>query len=252
MHPRFTIALATAAALLAGALPISAAQARTARHHHGAPPRSCSKAHARKRHGACGHTARFRRHPLHQRLSPKRKAAHAVAPAAISSAPAPPPPSSGQCPNTELVPTSSNLAEIRAAILCLINQQREQHGELALVEDAKLDSAAQRHSEDMVANNYFEHTSPSGEEFQTRIMASGYVPSGDEYELGENIVCGTLFLASPSASVTAWMNSPGHRANILNGEFRQTGVGVVAAAPAYFSEGQAGATYTQDFGVLAS
>ena len=75
--------------------------------------------------------------------------------------------------------------------------------------------------------------------------------SDQGYELGENIDCATEYLATPAATVSAWMNSPEHRENILNGEYRETGIGVAAAAPASFAAGQAGATYTQDFGVIA-
>lgn len=150
------------------------------------------------------------------------------------------------------MPSSTNIAQVREATLCLINEQRLAHGELALVESSKLDNAAQAHSEDMIARDYFEHTTPSGEEFETRITASGYIPRGAAYELGENIDTATLSLSTAAATVTAWMNSAEHRDNILNGEFRETGVGVAAAAPAYFAGGQTGATYTQDFGVLAS
>ncbi|HET7379514.1 MAG TPA: CAP domain-containing protein [Gaiellales bacterium] len=141
---------------------------------------------------------------------------------------------------------------MRAATLCLINKIRVQHGELPLLDNGRLDNAAQGHSEDMVAKNYFEHTSPSGEKFDTRIAATGYVPAGWAYELGENIDYGTLFLATPSKAVEDWMHSPEHRANILNGEFRESGVGVAPAVPAGEADGQPGATYTQDFGVLAS
>ena len=103
----------------------------------------------------------------------------------------------------------------------------------------------------MVSRDYFSHTTPTGEAFDTRILASGYVRSDQGYELGENIDCATLYLATPAATVSAWMNSPEHRENILNGEYRETGIGVAAAAPASFAAGQAGATYTQDFGVIA-
>lgn len=167
--------------------------------------------------------------------------------------PAPAPGAHGEaCANTELIPSGTNIAQVREATICLINEQRLQHGEVALVENSKLDNAAQGHSEDMVARNYFEHTTPTGEQFETRISASGYIPRGAAYELGENIDVATLSLSTAAATVTAWMNSPDHRANILNGEFRETGVGVAPAAPEYFAEGQSGATYTQDFGVLAS
>jgi uncharacterized protein YkwD len=69
--------------------------------------------------------------------------------------------------------------------------------------------------------------------------------------IGENIAWGTLWLATPRAIVTSWMNSPGHRANILNPRFRDTGIGISPHAPASLSGGQSGAIYTQDFGAIA-
>ena len=70
------------------------------------------------------------------------------------------------------------------------------------------------------------------------------------YEVAEDIAWGTLSLATPRSIVAGWMASPRHRVNILNPGFRSTGVGVSPHAPASFAEGQAGATYTQDFGVI--
>jgi uncharacterized protein YkwD len=131
----------------------------------------------------------------------------------------------------------------------LINKIRLQRGEPPLSDDASLQAAAQRHSDDMVARDYFGHTTPSGEAFDTRIVTAGYVPSGWSYELGENIECGTLSMVTPAAAVNGWMNSPVHRANILNEEFRDSGIGVTPAVPARYSHGGPGATYTQDFGV---
>ncbi len=195
---------------------------------------------------------------LRRKASRKNSAQQGVAASQVTAQPAPTaaanaPGAHGEaCANTELLPSATNVSQVREATLCLINEQRLQHGEVALVESTKLDGAAQGHSEDMVSGNYFEHTTPSGEEFQTRILASGYIPHGAAYELGENIDTATLSLSTAAAAVRAWMNSPDHRANILNGEFRETGVGVAPAAPAYFAEGMNGATYTQDFGVLAS
>ena len=153
------------------------------------------------------------------------------------------------CANADLTPTPSNLAEIRAAILCLINLHRAQNGLSPLKDNARLDNAAEQHSADMVANDYFDHTGSSGQTFDARIMTSGYVPSGWDYMLGENIAMGTLGLATPAAIVGAWMASPEHRANIL-ADFRDSGIGVVAQAPARYAGGQTGATYTEDFGVV--
>lgn len=256
-------ALLAAAVLTAGALGAQSAQASTALRNTAAARHAAKLARRceRRKHAGhdCGKSARLqrRRAKRHHRLA-RRKDASPVevltTAAEATAAPASPPPGAAgePCANAELRPTESNLAEVREATLCLINEQREQHGELALVENNKLTGTAQGHSEDMVARNYFEHTTPTGEDFQTRITASGYMPHGDAYEIGENIDTATLSLSTPAAAVNAWMNSPDHRANILNGEFRETGVGIAAAAPAYFAEGEAGATYTQDFGVLAS
>jgi uncharacterized protein YkwD len=57
-------------------------------------------------------------------------------------------------------------------------------------------------------------------------------------------------LATPAAIVASWMASPGHRANILDPDFRDSGVGVVARAPRRYANGQPGATYTQQFGAV--
>jgi uncharacterized protein YkwD len=179
-------------------------------------------------------------------VSAKATASLPAGPAAVPAVP------SGPCPDAELMPTASDLAQVQAATLCLINRLRVQNGELPLTDNSKLDEAAQRHSEDMISNDYFDHTSPSGEAFDTRIDRTGYVPRGWSYELGENIDCATLGLATPSQAVNGWMNSPEHRANILNGDFRDSGIGVAPATPAEFADGQPGATYTQDFGVVSS
>jgi len=158
--------------------------------------------------------------------------------------------SSASCDDTHLVPTRSNSARIEAATLCLVNVQRARHGERALRPNADLGRSAAAHSQDMVARNYFDHTSPGGETVLDRIKASSYVPSRAGYTLGENIAMGTMQLATPAAIVDGWMKSAGHRANILNAEFRDSGLGVVARAPQRYGHGQRGATYTQQFGAV--
>jgi len=158
--------------------------------------------------------------------------------------------SSASCDDTHLVPTRSNSARIEAATLCLVNVQRARHGERALRPNADLGRSAAAHSQDMVARNYFDHTSPGGETVLDRIKASSYVPSRAGYTLGENIAMGTMQLATPAAIVDGWMKSAGHRANILNAEFRDSGLGVVARAPERYGRGQRGATYTQQFGAV--
>ncbi len=158
--------------------------------------------------------------------------------------------SSASCDDTHLVPTRSNSARIEAATLCLVNVQRARHGERPLRPNADLGRSADAHSQDMVDRNYFDHTSPGGQTLLDRIKASTYLPPRAGYVLGENIALGTMQLATPAAIVDGWMKSPGHRANILNADFRDSGLGVVARAPQRYSQGQRGATYTQQFGAV--
>ena len=155
------------------------------------------------------------------------------------------------CENTELTPEPGNLQAVDAATLCLVNQERARNGELPLSANAQLAQAAQGHSEEMVSADYFAHVSPSGLTPVERVQATGYIPSAEVgYTLGENIAWGTLQLSTPSAIVAAWIASPEHLANILYAPYRDTAVGVVAAAPASLSEGQPGAVYSQEFGVI--
>jgi uncharacterized protein YkwD len=155
------------------------------------------------------------------------------------------------CQNEHLVPEPSNLTLVRAAVLCLINRERAQNGELPLAPDAQLEAAAQAHAQEMIATDYFEHVSPSGETPVDRARAAGYVePPPAGYIIGENLAWGTFSLATPQAIVAAWLASPGHLANILESQYCDTGIAVVAQVPADFGDDAPGATYAQEFGVI--
>ena len=155
------------------------------------------------------------------------------------------------CQNTDLMPSPANLELVRAAVLCLINRDRADSGDMPLKVNRDLQRSAELHTAEMLSEDYFEHVSPSGSTPVDRDSTSGYIPSPYVgYVIGENLAWGTLSLASPEAIVAAWMASPGHRANILEGSYRETGVAVGDAAPAALAEGSPGATYTQEFGVI--
>ena len=104
----------------------------------------------------------------------------------------------------------------------LINKQRTDNGLAALKEDSEVQRIARIKAQDMVDNNYFSHTSPTyGSPFD---MLKSF---GISYKTaGENIAGNS----SNSAAVTAWMNSSGHRANILNSSYNYTGIGVVTGS----------------------
>ena len=154
---------------------------------------------------------------------------------------------SGECANTNLQPAPGNLAEVRAAVLCLHNRERGARGLPLLKENGKLRRAAQRHSGDMVAASFFAHESLSGANMADRILGTGYA-RGQGWSLGENIAWGTGSLATAAEIQRAWMESPGHKANILRRQFREIGIGIAAGAP-IDGAGQDGGTYTTDFGV---
>jgi len=155
------------------------------------------------------------------------------------------------CPDAELQPTEQDLGRIRAATLCLVNRERVGEGERPLAPNERLEQAAQAHTDSMAFGDYVEHDGPGGETPLSRMRATGYISSWQmAYEVGENIGWGTLWEATPRAIVAAWMASPGHRANILDPRYRETGIGVSPHPPRALAHGQPGAIYTQDFGVI--
>ena len=151
-----------------------------------------------------------------------------------------------ECVDADLEATPGNLRRIRGAILCLHNQVRAEHRLPALRENRRLRKAAVRHARDMVRDGYFEHTTPTGTTMVDRILRARYVREDAGWALGENLAWGTGSLGTPRGAVQSWMESPGHRANILKRSYRELGVGVVLGVPV---SDAAGATYTVDFGV---
>lgn len=106
-------------------------------------------------------------------------------------------------------------------VVRLVNEIRVQYGLKPLTENWELSRVARYKSQDMLDNHYFSHNSPTyGTPFQM-IKAFGL----SYRTAGENIAKG---YASPQAVVNGWMNSSGHRANILNASYTQIGVGYVA------------------------
>jgi uncharacterized protein YkwD len=155
------------------------------------------------------------------------------------------------CQNTELTPEPQNIELVRGAVLCLINRKRAENSESPLAINPKLQQAAEGHCEELIADDYFAHVSPSGETPVDRIRDTGYIPSAsDGYVIGENLAWGTYQLSTPQAIVAAWIASPGHLANILETQYTETGIGVTAAVPSSLAEGAPGATYAQEFGVI--
>jgi uncharacterized protein YkwD len=128
------------------------------------------------------------------------------------------------------VPQRKVPSAVRAAdaVIAATNAERKAAGCDALAADARLTAAAQQHASDMAAAGYFSHTAEDGRTFDARIRDEGYRSPG-----GENIARGQR---SAAEVVSDWMDSAGHRRNILDCTFRTIGVGI------------AGSYWVQDFG----
>lgn len=123
--------------------------------------------------------------------------------------------------NSQNTQTSTSLSTDEQEVFNLINKQRTNNGLKALTIDIGAQKVARVKAQDMVDNNYFSHNSPTyGSPFD---MLKSFKVS---YKTaGENIAGNS----TNNGAVNAWMNSSGHKANILNSSFNYTGIGVVAS-----------------------
>jgi uncharacterized protein YkwD len=137
----------------------------------------------------------------------------------------------GTTPASAATAPSSD-ATFEARVVKLTNDNRVKNGCAAVRTETRLTTAARAHSVDMASKNYFNHTAKDGSTFLVRAKRAGYTTA-----VGENIAWG---YRTPEQVVTAWMNSSGHRANILSGTFKDFGAG-------FATRGRA-AYYTLDFG----
>ncbi|CAN7216111.1 CAP domain-containing protein [Terrabacter sp. LjRoot27] len=137
-------------------------------------------------------------------------------------------------PTATAKPAPPPRAGVAQQVVALVNVERSRAGCGPVSANAALRRAAQGHSDDMAARDYFSHTSPDGVTFAERIRAAGY----DGGAIAENIAAGQT---SAKDVVRSWMASPGHRTNILNCGYRDIGVG-------YATGGSYGTYWTQTFG----
>ncbi|WP_225804967.1 sigma-70 family RNA polymerase sigma factor [Streptomyces sp. NK15101] len=159
--------------------------------------------------------------------------------ASRTSPPAPPRPTRTTAPAPAPSPTGtrttagsgsgSGSGSTEEQVISLVNAERAKAGCGPLTEHPLLTEAAQGHSDDMAARNFFDHTNPDGDGPGERITAAGYAWSS----YGENIAKGQTTAAQVMDS---WMNSPGHRANILNCGFKEIGIGLHTSGGPYWTQ----------------
>jgi uncharacterized protein YkwD len=178
---------------------------------------------------AAAHTLRHR-HRAHHAHHHSRRAKSSSTPKWSATAP---------CANADTPATSASVAQMDAAVNCLINQQRLRFGLPAMAVSTDLNHSAQGWTNKMVATGQFTHGSDSA--FSNRLLSAGF----NWGEAGENIATGFL---TPRDAVAGWMASPDHCQNILDPDYRQMGTGENPAPVGSFASGAA--TWTQDLGLL--
>ncbi|HVG11120.1 MAG TPA: CAP domain-containing protein [Thermoanaerobaculia bacterium] len=131
----------------------------------------------------------------------------------------------------------TDLEQVRAEMLATVNARREAAGAPPIVLDPRLNAAAQKHAEDMLTRSFYDHRNLEGLQPRDRVVQAGYRP----FLVAENIARGHTTVEE---AMDAWMQSRGHRGNLLNPAFTQMGVGCAVGTNA------AGATvlWVQDFG----
>ena len=122
----------------------------------------------------------------------------------------------------------------------LHNQARKARGLALLCVDPNLTKIARDHSKDMAQNNYFGHNSRNGETPGDRLKRNGY----SWRAFGENVAWGSGSNSNADNRFKAWLQSPGHRTNIYQKNFKEVGIGVATSD----SRGEKRAFYTVDFG----
>jgi uncharacterized YkwD family protein len=164
--------------------------------------------------------------PYIQHLRPNGQATNQQQPAPAPKQPAPAPapkqpapaPAPKQPTQTQNAPATGTASQYVQQVIDLTNAQRSKNGLAALKADSQLNGVAQKKSLDMQQNNYFSHTSPTyGSPFDMmRDFGVTYKSAGENIAQGQR---------TPQEVVNAWMNSEGHRKNILSAKFTHIGVG---------------------------
>jgi uncharacterized protein YkwD len=157
--------------------------------------------------------------------------------------------SAAECADTDVVPQADNLSQVESAVLCLINVERVRIGVAPVTRSWRLDRSALFHTADMVRSHYLGHEAAGHPSLLARIRGYGYFNGATGGSYAENVGAGPGDNGTARSLMNAWMNSPGHRTNLLYADFRDVGIAAVLAPPdrAFFADFTS-TVYTTDFG----
>jgi uncharacterized protein YkwD len=136
-----------------------------------------------------------------------------------------------ECPNANAEPDQVSVTDYETALLCVVNETRQQWGRDPFQPQRNLARAAGWHADDMAQNDYFAHTSPDGDSFGDRLDRANFMPSSGRWRAGENLAGGHAAYGTAAQIVEGWMNSPEHRVNLLDFGYTLAGVAVARGWP---------------------
>ncbi len=149
------------------------------------------------------------------------------------------------CPGADAVPTAATAMPAAGAVHCLVNVARTARGLRPLRGDRRLRRAGRSHAADMVRSRFFSHTSLDGRGPAARAARAGAGRAGMRL-IGENLAWATDQRATPRGVVERWLESPPHRATMLDRRFRAMGSATLAGTPR--PEHPVGFTFATVFG----
>jgi uncharacterized protein YkwD len=153
-------------------------------------------------------------------------------------------PAAAACPHALAHPHQVPLPKIRKAITCLIGKERSKRDRPKLKPNRRLQIAAQRHNDTMLAEDCFRHRCKGEPGISGRVKKTGYTKGKRAYRFAEDLG----YENTPRQMLGRWLHSPTNRRRMLNADFRDVGVGVGWGAPVAGRDDSRFATYTIVFG----
>jgi uncharacterized protein YkwD len=150
------------------------------------------------------------------------------------------------CKGADRGPRKISRGQARQAMVCVINDKRAAHGVGPVKSIKPLQKASGRHARTMLNTKCFSHQCGGEAPLASRVFSTDYLPCSCAWGLGENLAWGKKSRGSPARIVDAWMQSPPHRATLLNGSFHHVGIGIAWGSP--WNASMRAATYAADFG----
>ncbi len=154
--------------------------------------------------------------------------------------------SAAGCPNAGATPGTASAAQLRKAIVCLVNRARTSQSVPKLAANPDLDDLAQGHAKRMVVQNCFTHQCQGEPSLKHRFRHSPYVNGSTSFRYAEELG----YESTPRQMVTRWLKSAGDRGNLLDERLRDVGVGIKRGAPEAGVHDRKFETYTVDLGAL--